>query len=165
MKQQTMLKNSCLRAEPVIRRWRRMATTCKQFAEKTLPAMTVVVVDRDESIRTALGDLLEDEGYAVVEAESLFEAEAIIDAAPEPMVLVVGDAEMADRPGLRFFMAVAANPVTQHAYVYLLNTPQQNKLPSLLRARSDVETSMVDRPYELAFLLTVVSAAAERLRP
>ena len=44
-----------------------MATTCKQLAEKTHPAMTVVVVDRDESIRTALGDLLEDEGYAVVE--------------------------------------------------------------------------------------------------
>src|SRR5262249_22855072 len=121
-----------------------MATTCKQFAEKTRPAMTVVVVDRDESIRTALGDLLEDEWYAVVEAESLFEAEAIIDAAPEPMVLVVGDAEMADRPGLRFFMAVAANPVTQHAYVYLLNTPRQNKLPALLRARGDVEASTVD---------------------
>ena len=144
-------------------RWRRMVTTWRQSTE-VVPTTTVVVVDRDEDIRSALGDLLEDEGYAVVEAESLFEAEAIIDAAPEPMVLVVGDAEMADRPGLRFFMAVAANPVTQHAYVYLIDTPHQNKLPKLLRARGDVEASRMDKPYELAFLLAVISAAAERLR-
>jgi hypothetical protein len=80
------------------------------------------------------------------------------------MVLVVGDAEMAERPGLRFFMAVAADPVTKHAYVYFIDTPHQNKLPALLRARGDLETSPVDKPYELAFLLAVVSAAAERLR-
>jgi len=141
-----------------------MATTWTQSPEKTLPAMMVVVVDRDEDIRSALGDLLEDEGYAVVEAESLVEAESIIDAAPEPMVLLVGDAEMADRPGLRFFMAVAANPVTRHAYVYLINTPHQNKLPELLQAHGNVEASRVDKPYELAFLLAVVSAAADRLR-
>ena len=142
-----------------------MATTWAKSLKETLPAMTVVVVDRDEDIRSALGDLLENEGYAVVEAESLFEAEAIIDAAPEPMVLLVGDAEMADRPGLRFFMAVAANPVTKHAYVYLINTPHQDKLPELLHANGNVEASSVDKPYELAFLLAVVSAAAERLRP
>ena len=67
------------------------------------------------------------------------------------MALVVGDTKMADCPGLRFFMRLP------HRYTH------QNKLPALLRARADMESSRVEKPYELAVLVAVV-CAAKRLR-
>jgi DNA-binding NtrC family response regulator len=132
--------------------------------EDTSPAVTVLVVDKDEDIRTALGDLLEDAGYAVIEVGNLEEAEALIDAAPEPMVLIVGDAEVGDSTELQFFTAVAANPVTSHAYVYLTTTPPRWRLPALVQVLTNLETPTVAKPYELASLLAVVAAAATRIR-
>jgi DNA-binding NtrC family response regulator len=139
-------------------------TPMERRAEDTSPAVTVLVVDKDEDIRTALGDLLEDAGYAVIEAENLQEAESFIDAAPEPMVLIVGDAEVGDSTDLQFFTAVAANPVTSHAYIYLTTTPERWRLPALVRVLTNLESPTVEKPYELASLLAVVAAAATRIR-
>jgi DNA-binding NtrC family response regulator len=133
-------------------------------SEDTSPAITVLVVDKDEDIRTALGDLLEDAGYAVIEAESLKEAESLIGAAPEPMVLIVGDAEVGAATELEFFTAVAANPVTNHAYIYLTTTPERWRLPALVQVLTNLETRAVEKPYELVALLAVVAAAATRIR-
>jgi DNA-binding NtrC family response regulator len=132
--------------------------------EDTYPAITVLVVDKDEDIRTALGDLLEDAGYAVIEAENLQEAESLIDAALEPMVLIVGDAEVGASSELEFFTAVAANPVTNHAYIYLTTTPERWRLPALVKVLTNLETPIVEKPYELVSLLAVVAAAATRVR-
>jgi DNA-binding NtrC family response regulator len=132
--------------------------------EDTSPAVTVLVVDKDEAIRSALGDLLEDAGYAVAEAESLHEAESLIDASPEPLVLIVGDAETYEHTGLRFFTAVAANPVTRHAYVYLTSTPERANLPALVERFATLENLSGDLPVELETLLAVVADAAARLR-
>lgn len=139
-------------------------TSTELQPEDTSQAVTVLVVDKDEDIRTALGDLLEDAGYAVIEAENLKEAESLIDAAPEPMVLIVGDTEVANSRGLEFFTAVAANPVTQHAYIYLTTTPERWKLPALVQARTNLESPTIEEPYELVSLLAVVAAAATRVR-
>jgi CheY-like chemotaxis protein len=132
--------------------------------ENTCRTVTVLVVEKDEVIRTALGDLLEDAGYAVVEAENLQEAESLIDTASEPIVLIVGDAEMGTSTELEFFTAVAANPVTSHAYIYLTTTPERWRLPALVQVLTNMETTTVDKPYELMSLLAVVAAAATRVR-
>jgi CheY-like chemotaxis protein len=139
-----------------------MAT--RQFEDNT-PAVAVLVVDKDEDIRTALGDLLEDAGYAVAEAENLGEAETLIDSSPEPLILIVGDAETYERTGLRFFTAIAANPVTQHAYMYLTSTLERASLPALVETLARPENSNDELPYELASFLAVVADAASRLRP
>jgi len=46
-------------------------TSAELRPEDTSPAITFLVVDKYVDIRTALGDLLEDAGYAVIEAENL----------------------------------------------------------------------------------------------
>src|SRR5215472_4287958 len=135
-----------------------MATS--QFQD-TAPAMMVLVVDKNEAIRTALGDLVEDAGYAVAEAETLREAETLIDSSPEPLVLIFGDAEKYQHAGLRYFTAVAANPVTKHCYVYLTSAPERDTLDHTL---AQTENLSDDLPTELASLLAVVADAAARLR-
>jgi CheY-like chemotaxis protein len=126
--------------------------------------VTVLVVDKDETIRSALGDLLEDAGYAVAEAESMHEAETLIDSSPEPLVLIVGDAESNGHSGLRFFTAVAANPLTRHAYVYLTSTPERDNLPALVHTVAEPKNVSDDLHVELETLLAVVADAAARLR-
>lgn len=135
-------------------------TSERQLSEAAVSAVTVLVVDKDADMRSALGDLLENVGYAVAEAESLHQAAPLLDAALKPLVLVVGDAETVEQVGFRFFTAVAANPRTKHAYGYLISTPERWRLPSLVEALEDNENPSVDLPYELASFLAVVAAAA-----
>ena len=124
----------------------------------------VLVVERDDDIRRGLSYLLKVEGYAVREAETLHEAETLIDAAPEPMVLIVGDADVVDYPDLQHFMAVATNPVTCHAFIYHISTPQRGQIPTLVQAATSMPVRAMDQPYELAFLLAVVADAAAHAR-
>jgi response regulator RpfG family c-di-GMP phosphodiesterase len=133
-------------------------------SERPSSVASILVVERDEAIRTALATLLEGEGYHVIETETLLEAEPLIDNSPEPMVLIVGDADGIAHDSLQFFTAIAANPVTQHAYLYLTGTPRRERLPGLIEAMAALADPTIDRPYELASFLAVVAHAAEHFR-
>jgi len=126
--------------------------------------LTVLVVDRDEAVRSALGELLENAGYAVVRLEDLDEAETYLGAIPDPVVLVVGNADVVHQPGLQHLTVVAANPETQHAYVYFSPIPQRQRLLTLVQKRTQPLNSVVDGPYELEHLLAIVAAAAGQAR-
>jgi CheY-like chemotaxis protein len=134
----------------------------RQRCEAALSAVTVLVIDKDADMRSAVRDLLENVGYTVAEAESLHEAAPLLDAALTPLVLIVGDSEGVEQVSLRFFTAVAANPVTKDAYAYLASTPERWRLPSLVEALEGNKNPSVDLPYELASFLVVVADAAVR---
>jgi DNA-binding response OmpR family regulator len=122
-----------------------MATTpTPEPAERSAPALTVLVVEHDEDIRHALVDLFEDEGYWVLEAENLRIAEHLVYAFYAPLALLIGDAELADYRRLEFFTAVAANPVTNHACIYLTSTSIQWRLPELVEILKTVQISVMD---------------------
>jgi DNA-binding NtrC family response regulator len=137
-------------------------TSERQQCEVAISAVTVLRVDKDADMRTALRDLLEHVGYAVAEAESLHQAEPLLDATLTPLVLIVGDAEAVEQVSLRYFTAVAANPMTKHTYTYLFSAPPRWRLPSLVEALRTMETPTVDLPYELSTFLAVVADAARR---
>jgi DNA-binding NtrC family response regulator len=141
-----------------------MAATQTEQVERSSPATTVLVVEHDDDIRRALVDLLEDDGYGVLEAESLRIAEHLMDAVSVPLVLLIGDAELVDYERLEFFTAVAANPATNHAYIYLSCTPSRWRIPALVQTLKALEVPTVDMPSELASLLSMVAAAAKRVR-
>jgi CheY-like chemotaxis protein len=141
----------------------RMESTCAS-AERFSSVATVLVVERNEAIRTALASLLKGEGYDVIEAETLFAPELLIDNAREPMVLIVGDGEEVAHTNLQYFTAVSANPVTRHAYLYLTTALLRERLPGMIEVLTALGEPTVDRPYELASLLAVVAHAAEHLR-
>jgi CheY-like chemotaxis protein len=151
-----------------------MTTTQGQRAQESAPGagtkLTVLVAEKDESIRNALGDLLEGAGYAVARLEELGEAEARIESALEPLILVVGNGDVVDEPGLQHFTVVAVNPVTQQVSLYFTHIPQQRRVPILVQRTTrlldsfDPLDSLVDGPHELEHLLDVVAAAAARAR-
>jgi len=126
---------------------------------------TVLVVDKDDTIRGALADLLKSAGYPVILVEEVDEAMTLIDRAPEPLVLIVGNTDGIDHAGVEHFTAVAADPMTQQAYLYFTVVPERRRLPMLVRKLTEQQDSRLDIPYELAYLLAVIAAAAERTRP
>ena len=130
-----------------------MTTTQGQQSQQTAPRaatkLTVLVADKDESIRNALGDLLEGAGYAVARVADLPEAEARIESTLEPLVLVVGNGDVVDEPGLQHFTVVAANPVTQHLYVYVNAAPEHVRIPAPGEIRATADNLPGEEPDEL----------------
>jgi CheY-like chemotaxis protein len=122
-----------------------------------------MVGDQNDEIRSALADVLEDDGYAVIEADSLAEASAIIDAAATSLILVSGNAGTGDH-GLECFTAVAADPATHQAYMYVSSTPPGGQLPALVYGLAQVGASPPHKSFEMVSLLVVVAAAAARVR-
>jgi len=123
------------------------------------------VVDKDDTIRKALRELLELAGYSVTLGDDMSEAEALIESELEPLILVMGNADTVDHHGLQHFTVVATNPVTQTAYVYLTVIPERSRLPGLVQMLIQQPDPTVDLPYDLAYLLAVVATAAARVRP
>jgi DNA-binding NtrC family response regulator len=126
--------------------------------------IVVMIVDQNNQVRAALADILEDDGYAVIEADSLAEAGAIIDSAATPMVLVIGHAGTGREDDVDCFTAVAANSATHQAYIYVSSTPPRRRLPALVYGLAQVGAEMPSKSFELVSLLSVVAAAAARVR-
>ena len=61
--------------------------------------MVILVVDDDELVRQVVTELLEDEGYSVIEAKSGYEALALIQG-PAALDLVISDVNMPRMDGL-----------------------------------------------------------------
>jgi DNA-binding NtrC family response regulator len=141
-----------------------MTTQSQQTQLTAAQAVRVLVVDKDDNIRNALGDLRALAGYSVTLAEELREAEALIDTSLEPLLFVMGNVDTVDYTGTHHFTAVATNPVRQTAYVYLTVIPERLRLPGLVQMLIQQADSIVDLPYELAYLLAVVAAATARAR-
>jgi DNA-binding NtrC family response regulator len=125
--------------------------------------IVVMVVDQNDQIRGALADILEDDGYAVIEAGSLAEASAIIDAAATPVILVIGNAGIGDH-GLECFTAVAADSATRQAYMYVSSTPPGGQWPALVYGLAQIGARPPRKSFEMVSLLAVVAAAAARVR-
>jgi DNA-binding NtrC family response regulator len=143
-----------------------MATTRTQQSQYTSPpALTVLVVDKDDDIGDALQDLLQLAGYSVTLVEDMSQAEALIEASLEPLLLIVGNADTVDYTGLQHFTVVATNPLAQTAYVYFTVIPERSQIPGLVQMLIQQADSTVDLPYELAYLLAVVATAAAQAHP
>ena len=144
----------------------------RDMQSKVTPsAVTVVVMDVDEAIRGVLGDLLEDSGYAVVKVGNIYDAQTLSKAATEPMVLVIGNAEVPDDPGLQFFSEVAASPTRRHAYIYLTTDTNlaTTTLPTLSQeleldqVLTSLQVQRLPKPFDLQPFLAAVDAASRWL--
>jgi CheY-like chemotaxis protein len=144
-----------------------MTTTQGQQAQQSAPGagtkLTVLVAEKDECIRNALGNLLEGAGYAVARLEELGEAEARIELTLEPLVLVVGNGDVVDEPGLQHFTVVAATAMTQHLHVYFNATPEHVRVPAPGELRATADTLPGEEPEEIHSLLAVVATATATL--
>ena len=120
----------------------------------------VFVVEADTDLRETLRDLLEDDGYSVLEAGHPCEALALLRALHTSVVLIVSNAEWSGRRELTFFAVIAAAPVlaAQHAYIYLTTTPERT-LPALIAILERLGTPILAKPFEIRTWEDTVAAA------
>ncbi len=132
------------------------------MAEQT-PPQTVLMVETDRDIRLAVRDLLEVEGYTVLEATRPDEALATLVAKPDCVVLIFSNSAPQDHEALAFFSDIAADPdlASRHAYLYLTTTPH-HMLPALVRVLAALEAPIVTKPFEIIPLVETVAAAAQQ---
>lgn len=128
----------------------------------------VLVVDDDDETRETLRFLLEDAGYPVMDASNGVAALEMIDAAKNPMVVLL-DLLMPRLGGLGVLQAVAADGDgdegrgrRRHAYIIL--TANTRALPQAQAAvLGALAVVAVEKPFDMDALLDTVAEAAAKL--
>lgn len=120
----------------------------------------VLVVDDDAGIRTMLRFTLEEEGYAVYEADDGEGALDVLRAAHEPMVVLL-DLQMPHLSGEGLLASVARelDLAPRHAYV-LMSANADRISATCLSLMSALAVPIVSKPFDLDLLLGMVDRAA-----
>ena len=123
----------------------------------------VCVVDDDPAIRLTVGEVLEDEGFAV---EVLGDGVGLLErlqAAPEPVVVLL-DLRMPHLDGIEVLAALAADPPLAARHRCIVMTGAAGDWPAgvdaLLR---QLRVPVVEKPFALETLLGAVEVAARGL--
>jgi CheY-like chemotaxis protein len=123
----------------------------------------ILVVDDDPPIRETLRFLLEDVGYAVVEAPDGLVALQVLRASAAPMVVLL-DAMMPRMNGYHVLSAVSGDPrLARHAFIMLTASPQARTI-ALGDLRHQMATPFLEKPFDLDEMLELVQRTEKRLR-
>jgi diguanylate cyclase (GGDEF)-like protein len=124
----------------------------------------ILIVDDDPVVRSLMRDALEDEGFAVIEAEDGIEASRLCDE-QVPELLVV-DAVMPRMDGFELSAALRRRPTTQH--VPILMATGLDDLPSITRAYEAGATDFIAKPlnwlvlnHRIRYMLRAARAAGD----
>jgi DNA-binding NtrC family response regulator len=119
----------------------------------------VLFVDDEVGLRTVYSTTLRHEGYTVLEAGSVEEAEQIVEVRDDPLDVLIVDVNLPDGWG-----ASVAQTVTgffpEVKVVYTTGFAEDD--PILEGALQDAPL-VLKKPFDKAALLSVVGAAAERV--
>jgi two-component system, probable response regulator PhcQ len=124
--------------------------------DKVLPPRTVLVVDDEEHVRTALTRLLRDAGYTVFAAES--GEEALLMLRDHPVKLLISDNNMPGISGMELFKEVRRH------WPHLLRIMLTGDTDPELAVRSINEAEVyrfIRKPWNNADLRTIVRLAFE----
>jgi CheY-like chemotaxis protein len=91
----------------------------RQNREKPAPAQTVLIIDDEEPIRDAVHFILEEAGFAVLEASDGGAGLALLRASEVPLVVLL-DLMMPGMSGLELLRAVAAEPALADRDAYII---------------------------------------------
>lgn len=116
---------------------------------------TVLVIDDDEDLRNALGDVLREEGYAVVCAADGAEALEWLRTHPQPPGIILLDLMMPTMSGWQFREEQQRDPK-----LAAIRTAVMTANPSE-RARQLGADYFLAKPVQLAQLLELVHTACE----
>ena len=119
----------------------------------------VLVVDDDRAIRETLRAVLEEEGYAVVEAADGGRALEVLRAQAAPH-LVLLDLRMPVMDGAAVLRTVAADDqlATRHAYAIITANPEQ--VPAAMAGtKGRLSVPVILKPFDLDTVLETVESA------
>ena len=108
---------------------------------------TIVIVEDEETLREALRDILEEEGYFVEVAGNGVEAMTVIDRMPLPPCLVLLDLSMPRMDGNAVYAALKADPLLANIPI-VISTSNPSRAPS--------GVPVLKKPVDLAVLLETV---------
>jgi DNA-binding response OmpR family regulator len=126
----------------------------------------VVLVEFDELLRGALGDLLADAGYAVTQIDTERAALDALTRDGEGVVLVCSNRDADHHLTAGLFAAVAADArlAARHRYILLSTNPAA--IPAALRAHlTDLNVPILPKPFDADVLLATVRDVATRHAP
>lgn len=129
-----------------------------------LNGIGVLVVDDDETTCNAIALVLEDEGYAVLQAHNGAQALAILRSVNTPLVVLL-DWMMPVLDGLAVLSTVARDPARlgQHTYVFM-SAAFPAGLKQLATLSTVMDVAVLIKPFTMALLLDKVQEAASHLR-
>ncbi len=113
---------------------------------------TILIVDDERTIRSALADVLEDEGYGVAVVRNGQEAIAYLQEAPQPPCLILLDMIMPKMTGLQFRRHQQAHPALADIPVVAMSAD----LHLAQAAQVLGVTDYLQKPFDLATLLSAV---------
>ncbi|TMB15115.1 MAG: response regulator [Deltaproteobacteria bacterium] len=123
------------------------------------PGRTILVVDDEEQIRTALTSLLEREGYTVTSAEGPTEALEIL--RQQPIKLVISDHNMPDMSGIEFFRLIRE----RHPHVCRIMLTGDPERETIIRAVNEGEVyRFLPKPWNNTTIRVTVYFAFEAIQ-
>lgn len=134
-----------------------------RMCERETPRGHILIVDDDQDVRDTLRMALEDEGYAVYEAEDGAEALDLLRRTLMPHVVVL-DVRMPRLTGDALLWRVTSQERLPARHRFLLVTANHELLsPVTLRLLERMGAPVAPKPFDLDELLDLVAQAADTL--
>lgn len=123
----------------------------------------VLIVDDDPDIRETLHQILDEAGYAVLEAGDGSVALDKIQSHTTPLVVLL-DLLLPELDGAALLGIVARNHrlAMRHSFVLMTGKPLV-AFPVLKRLAADLGASIISKPFDVPMLLDVIAHAAQRI--
>jgi two-component system, response regulator, stage 0 sporulation protein F len=123
----------------------------------------VLVVEDEEPIRNAVRFILDEEGYAVLEAPNGIVALDLLRTSDEPLVVLL-DQLMPDMSGIELLRVVAAEPVlvARHAFI-IFSASSEFWVPTAKVYLPGRRLFALPKPFDIDDLVAVVEQAARYL--
>ncbi|HLW03463.1 MAG TPA: hypothetical protein VKT82_32760 [Ktedonobacterales bacterium] len=122
----------------------------------------ICIVDEDEQFRALFRSILQQQGYAVLEAPDGQSALRQINASPHRLVVVLTRA-LSERDSLAVFSALLADTALAKYHAYLLLSVAPLLSPALEALVSMLRVSVITQPEDLHGVLKHISMLAHRL--
>jgi DNA-binding NtrC family response regulator len=124
-----------------------------------IPGRTILVVDDEEHVRSALTAFLEREGYTVSSAEGATEALEILRA--QPVKMVISDQNMPGMSGIEFFRLVRER-YPQVCRIMITGDPERE---TVIKAINEGEVyRFIPKPWNNTMLRVIVYFAFEAIQ-
>ena len=128
------------------------------------PRQRVLVVQRDDALRETLREVLEDTGYAVLEAREGEDALAILHTNEEGSMVVILDQFMPRLDGAELLREVAQDRKLTKSYSFiLLSAARLSMRIALVRLLTKLAVQVVSKPFDVDDFLAAVATASQRL--
>jgi CheY-like chemotaxis protein len=124
---------------------------------------TVLVADDNPDLRATVRDILEAEGYGVLNAQNGLEALDLLRATAPPLVVLL-DLQMPQLDGAGVLRVVAANKTLATRNRYILMTAHRRSLPlAFAQLLFRLHILVLPKPFDVEQVVTMVADAAHTL--